>query len=135
MNSLIAEGLSAFAVSVDAERNLLTIRYRGLVGLEDVALCAVAATKAVENLRPGFRLLVDLTELETMDVAAAPQLAKIMELCDRRRVALVVRIIPNPQRDIGLQILSYFHYGAEVRVVTCGSFQEARLALEDSSRS
>ena len=130
MNSVIAEGLSTFAVNADADKNLLTIRYRGSVGLEDVALCAVAATKAVEKLRPGFQLLVDLTELETMDVAAVPQLAKIMELCDRRQVALVVRIIPNPQRDIGLQILSYFHYGAEVRVVTCVSFQEALLALE-----
>ena len=40
-------------------------------------------------------------------------------------VAEVVRVIPDPQKDIGLNILSVFHYSRRVRIVTCESLAEA----------
>jgi hypothetical protein len=40
-----------------------------------------------------------------------------------------VRIIPNPKLDIGFQIMSSFHYGTEVHVVTCESRDEALRVL------
>ena len=33
-------------------------------------------------------------------------------------------------RDIGLQILSFFHYGSDVYVHTCASLAEANESLE-----
>jgi hypothetical protein len=38
---------------------------------------------------------------------------------------MVVRVIPDPTRDIGLQIMSYFHYDGAVRIVTCATLDEA----------
>ncbi len=64
-----------------------------------------------------------------MDLACTPHLEKIMQCCNEKGVALVVRAIPHPQRDIGLQIMSHFHYGADVRIVTCASAEEALKAL------
>lgn len=48
-----------------------------------------------------------------------------MDMCNEKGVAEVVRIIPNPRRDIGMQIMSYFHYGGDVRIMTCESADEA----------
>jgi hypothetical protein len=44
-------------------------------------------------------------------------------------VELVVRVIPDPTKDIGLNILSVFHYRHRVRVVTCQTMEEAARLL------
>jgi hypothetical protein len=66
-----------------------------------------------------------MTDLESMELAAVPHIEAIMNLCDEKGVSLVVRVIPHPKRDIGLQILSHFHYAPDVRIATCTSMDEA----------
>ena len=125
-----------FGVKLDRSGDTLTISYRGQVTPDEVERCAEEVRRALPILEPGFRLLVDLTELQTMDVACSPVIAKIMELCNAAGVAEVVRIIPDPTRDIGLQILSFFHYGNDVCIRTCASAGEARdlVVSEPASR-
>ena len=65
-----------------------------------------------------------------MEVTCAPHLKRIMELCNAKGVSTVVRVIPDPRRDIGLQIMSSFHYGPDVRIQTCPSLDEATASLE-----
>lgn len=77
----------------------------------------------------GFRLLADWSHLESMDAACAPEIGKTMELCDQKGVAMIVRVIPDPQKDIGVNILSLFHYEHRVRAVTCKSMEEAAKLL------
>jgi hypothetical protein len=110
-------------------KRLLHLNYIGRVepaelkhGLEDLkALLA--------DLSPGFRLLADLSRLETMDLTCAAELGRGMELIDQRGVALVVRVIPDPGKDIGLNILTLFHYARQPRVVTCENIIEAAQVL------
>ena len=118
-----------FTVKLDQAVDALTISYGGEVTRDEVRLCADEVRLALKILQPGFRLIVDLTGLESMDVACSPLIANIMEICDGAGVAEVVRIIPDPTRDIGLQILSFFHYGNDVRILTCASAAEAREML------
>ena len=61
-----------------------------------------------------------------MDVACVPHLEHIMQLCDEKGVSAVVRAIPDPRRDIGLQIMSYFHYGPEVRISPATAWRKRR---------
>jgi hypothetical protein len=114
-----------FTVQLDQSRNALTISYGGRVTPDETRLCAGEVRLALTILQPGFRLIVDLTELQAMEVACSPLIANIMEICNAAGVAEVVRIIPDPTRDIGLQILSFFHYGTEVYIRTCASTEEA----------
>jgi anti-anti-sigma regulatory factor len=114
-----------FTVTLDQSRNALTISYGGRVTPDATRLCAEEVRLALTILQPGFRLVVDLSELQTMEVACSPLIANIMEICNAAGVAEVVRIIPDPTRDIGLQILSFFHYGTEVYIRTCASTEEA----------
>jgi anti-anti-sigma regulatory factor len=125
ISSVPGIGPLAYAVEADGAQNLLIIRYRGYVRSSAVERCAREVASSLTCLRPGFRLLADFTDLEEMDVACAPHLEQIMQLCNEKGVSAVVRAIPDPRRDIGLQIMSYFHYGPEVRITTCRSLEEA----------
>jgi anti-anti-sigma regulatory factor len=122
-------GPLVYAVETDVAQNLLIIHYRGYVRSSAVEGCSREVAKGLTRLRPGFQLLADFTDLEAMDVACAPHLEHIMQLCNEKSVSAVVRVIPDPRRDIGLQIMSYFHYGPEVRITTCHRLEEAQEIL------
>jgi len=122
-----------FAVKVEQSGNALSIAYGGRVTPDETRLCSEQVRLALNILKPGFRLLVDLTELETMDLSCSPFIANIMEMCNAAGVAEVIRIIPDPTRDIGLQILSFFHYGNDVYIRTCASVAEANELLAEQA--
>ncbi len=106
-------------------RNLLEIRYAGVVRAGEAEQGLEQLRASLAELEPGFRVLVDLTELELMDVKCAPFVEKAMDLCNEKGACMVVRVVPDPHRDIGLQIMSIFHYRGDVRIITCQSLAEA----------
>ena len=114
---------------VQEPKSLLVIRYSGQVGAEETEKGLDDVRAGLANLKSGFRLLADLTELDSMDVKCAPFIEKAMDLCNEKSVSLVVRVIPDPHRDIGLQIMSIFHYGGDVQIITCESLAEAEEIL------
>ena len=122
-------GPLVYEVEADPSHHLLTIRYRGYVRSSAVGRCMKEVDAALTNIGPGFGLLVDLSELESMETDCAPQIQRIMELCSSKGVSAIVRVVPNPQRDIGLQIMSCFHYGDEVQIATCRTLEEAKAIL------
>ena len=97
-------------VEVDQSQNLLTIRYSGVVRAEEAEKGLEQIQFELTKLSSGFRLLADLVELESMDMGCAPFIEKAMDMCNAKGASMVVRVIPDPHRDIGLQIMSYFHY-------------------------
>jgi len=110
---------------VDPARNLFVIRYSGKVTPEETESGLEQFRTGLPKLQTGFRLLADLSELESMDVKCAPVIEKAMDLCNERGTSMVVRIIPDPHRDIGLSIMSIFHYGGDTQIFTCRSRSEA----------
>ena len=122
-------GPRSFVVEIDQAKNLLVIRYRGCVTASDVERCAEEVQIALPKMQSGFRLLADFTELDSMDVTCVPHFENIMERCDEKGVSTVVRIIPDPKRDIGLQIMSYFHYSGDVKIVACENLSDATKIL------
>ena len=119
-----------FTVRHDQSRNGLSIAYGGHVTPDETRLCAGQVRLALGFLEPGYGLIVDLTELDAMDLSCSPFIANIMEMCNAAGVAEVIRIIPDPTRDIGLQILSFFHYRNDVYIRTCASAAEAHELLQ-----
>jgi hypothetical protein len=117
------------AIEVDQPKNLLAVRYRGLIGSGEMQRSLDQIQAGLAKLESGFRVLADLTGLESMDVACAPFIEKAMDLCNEKGASTVVRVIPDPHRDIGLQIMSYFHYSGDVRIVTCETLAEAAKIL------
>jgi hypothetical protein len=110
-------------------RRLLHLSYIGRVepqelkrGLEDLKLL-------LADLPPDFRLLADFSRLESMELACMTELGQGMEIIDQHGVGLVVRLIPDPSKDIGLNILTLFHYAHRPRVVACENIIEAARVL------
>jgi hypothetical protein len=122
----------SFSVEVDQPSDLLIIRYRGRVGRADVDRCLEEVRSALPNLSRGFRLLADFSQVEEMDISCASTITKIMDLCNEACVSTVVRIIPQPKQDIGLHIMSFFHYRDNVCIVTCNSTDEAFKILDQN---
>lgn len=120
-----------FETRFDSSKNLLRIAYAGRIEASEVEKCLEQLESIVKQVRSGFRLLTDLTALEAMDHASVPYIRKMMDICDKGGVALVVRVIPDPHKDIGLNILSLFHYRHNLRIVTCETLEEAMKALEN----
>ena len=118
-------------VEVDKAKGVLKISYAQHVGADDAKRAMEKLPGLLAGLQPGFRLLADLNALDAMDLACLPYIEQTMDLCNKKGVRLVVRVIPDPQKDIGMNILSLFHYRRQVRIVTCESLAEAMRVLAE----
>lgn len=119
-----------FQTEVDKARNLVILRYSGEVTVAETKSAADQIEAALPRLQPGFRLLTDMSGLAAMAPQSVPQVQRMMDACNRQGVGLVVRVIPDPHKDIGLNIMSLFHYGRGVRIVTCETLEAAQHVLE-----
>jgi len=114
-----------FEVEADPARNLMVMTFRKHVGPAELAQGRAHVTAALEALQPGFRLLTDLSGLDSMDYACAPEIEATMDLLRKKGVAEVVRVVPDPRKDIGFAVMSKFHYGHKTPVLTFDSRAEA----------
>jgi hypothetical protein len=118
-----------FLAESNKGRRLLHLSYIGHVRASELATGLAEVTALLKELPPGLLLLTDLERLDKMEIECADGIGLLMELCDRHGVESVVRIVPNPQKDIGLNILSLFHYRHRPPVATCDSLAEAARLL------
>jgi anti-anti-sigma regulatory factor len=114
---------------VDQAKNRLVIRYAGSVLAKETEDGLEQIRSGLAQLQSGFRLLVDLTDLAKMDADCAPFVEKAMDLCNAKGASMVVRVIPDPHRDIGMTIMSIFHYRDDTQIMTCQSLAEAEQIL------
>ena|SRR5277367_1045197 len=112
-------------VTSNKARRLLFVSYIGQVRPADLVRHRPDVEVLMAELPPDFRVLVNLSELEAMDLECMTEIGRIMELIDRRGVGLIVRVIPDPGKDIGLNIFSIFHYPRRPQIVSCKSMMEA----------
>lgn len=126
-----------YAVEIDKSKRLLVINVLQKVTAEQARVAAKQVRELLRDVAPGFRVLADFRWLESMDSAAAPHVAEIMDALAEKGVASVTRVMPDPHKDIGLNILSQFHYGPEIQIATFESLADAlqSLANEQSSKS
>ena len=118
-----------YKAEVDKPKNLLKIIYGERVGPEETKRCAAELKLLLADQQAGFRLLTDLSTLESMDIACVPDIRRMMDLLNKKGVEQVVRVIPDPRKDIGLNIMSLFHYRRGVQIVTCETLEEAMTTL------
>ena len=114
-----------YAVELDRSKRLLVISATQRVTAEQAKLAAQRVRELVHDVVPGFRVLADFRWLESMDPAAARHIAEIMDAIAEKGVASVTRVIPDPHKDIGLNILSQFHYGPEIEITTFETLADA----------
>jgi hypothetical protein len=114
-----------YAVELDRSKRLLVISALQRVTAEHAKLAAQRVRELLQDVAPGFRVLADYRWLDTIDSAAARHIAEIMDACAEKGVASVTRVMPDPHKDIGLNILSQFHYGPEIQIATFETLADA----------
>ncbi|PYK73625.1 MAG: hypothetical protein DME44_00690 [Verrucomicrobia bacterium] len=97
-----------YSVEADRLKRLLVISAAGEVTKKEVENAALQIREIMKEITPGFRVLADFRWLDRMEPAAAAHLAEIMDVLAAKDVAAVVRVVPDPHKDIGLNILSQF---------------------------
>jgi len=103
--------------------------YNHRVGAEDMRRCLGTVRDLMEQLKPGFFLLTDLTNLQSMEASCAPEIGAIMDLCSAKGMLRVVRVIPDPTKDIGFDLISHFHIHPPVRTQTHATLADAIKSL------
>jgi hypothetical protein len=115
--------------SADESGQILTISYGRRVGLAEIGKALDDLRGLVPRMKPGFTLFSDLTHLEAMDPDCAADLGEAMTLLSDAGMANVVRLIPDPTKDIGFNIISAFHFHQPVKVHTRENLGEALRCL------
>jgi len=106
------------------DARLLRMTFSGKTTPEEVEAEAAKLEAMAPQLEKGFRVLTDLTHFETPSLDIRVPIARMMQLFNRCGVSEVIRVIPDPSKDIGLNIMSLFHYGSNVKFRTVTSCNE-----------
>jgi hypothetical protein len=122
-----------YSVEADRSKRLVVISAAGDVTKAEVKAAAQEVRKIIKDAEPGFRVLTDFRWLQSMEPAAAPHVAEIMDAVAEKKVASVTRVVPDPKKDIGLNILSQFHYDPGIPINTFESLAEALQSLVEES--
>jgi len=114
-----------YTVEMDQSKRVMVISAVQRVTAEQAKLVAHEVRKLLGDVPPGFRVLADFRWLDSMDSGAARHVAEIMDALAEKQVASVTRVIPDPHKDIGFNILSQFHYGPEIQIATYETLADA----------
>ena len=118
-----------YSVEIDRSKRLVVITAVQHVTAEEAKQTVQRLRKLLSGVKPGFRVIADFRGLESMDSAAARYVAEMMDALAEKKVASVTRVIPDPHKDIGLNIMSQFHYGPEIGIATFETLADALQSL------
>jgi hypothetical protein len=114
-----------FESAVDPSRNLVRVRFAGDFTAPAMQQALAEVRGRLPELKPGFSVLTDFSDLTGMSFESVPHLTEIMDICRAAGVGFIVRILPAKKHDIGINILAHVHYRGEVKSVTVETRAEA----------
>jgi hypothetical protein len=123
------ESADVFHAEIDPAKQFLSLSFAAHVDEQQMKDCLEKVMGLLGELQPGFRMFTDLSSLDSMSVSCAPRLGEMMSRCDARGVSAIIRVVPDPGKDIGFALLSHFHYGKHVKLQTYQTLAEAAHAL------
>jgi hypothetical protein len=112
-------------VEIDKAKRLLLISAAGHVSSEELKEAASQVRDALLDAGTGVRALTDFRTLESMEASSAVYIAEIMDALANKQVDSVIKIIRDPDKDVGFNILSQFRYTREPPITTVTTLVEA----------
>ncbi len=116
-------------VTVNLSKQLLYVSFVGEVRPEAFPPGRAELAAVLQEFSPGFRYLVDFSQLVAMDADCAVEIGLTMDFIREAGVGQLARVIPDPTKDIGINILTLFHYPHELKVTNHETLAEALQAL------
>ncbi|MFI5362578.1 MAG: hypothetical protein ACHQ49_11465 [Elusimicrobiota bacterium] len=116
-------------VDYDAEHNAVLIAFEGEIDAAQAVRSFSVLEQVLPKGRGGFKVLADFSSVDAMEPEVEGVIVKAMEFLNAQGVAEVVRVLPDPDLDIGFDIMSRAHYSKRVRIQTVRSREEALARL------
>jgi len=110
--------------TINKVKQVMVVSYVGRIRPAELKQSREELNTLMADLRPGFRMLADLSQLESMGLDCRAELGRNMDLFSQGGVARVVRVIPDPTKDMGLDIMAIFHYRNHPEIITCCGLAE-----------
>ena len=126
------EQVGKIDVLADVPANQVRLSFIGCINGSEFKRYLSDVEKALKSLRSGYALLTDFTDLEEMTIDSAPAIKRTMEMMKSTGIGLVVRVIPDPSKDLGVSILSLFHLPRSLKIVTTETRDEAEAILRQA---
>ncbi|MCR4337315.1 MAG: STAS domain-containing protein [Candidatus Omnitrophica bacterium] len=120
--------------SYDPEYNVVIVEFEGRIDAAQAEQFFSDIEKVLPKHGKSFKLLTDLSLLQSMDPNVRGTIKKAMDFFNAKGVTQVVRVIPHPDQDIGFKIMSLFHYSKEVEILTVQSRGEAQARLKSEKK-
>jgi hypothetical protein len=106
-------------------RRLLSVRCLGQVQADELAQSEADIRALVAELPPDFRTLMDLSQLEEMDLDCTRWIGRILDRLHESGVSVVVRVVPDPAKDLAPNMLAVFNHRHHPQMVHCKDILEA----------
>jgi D-arabinose 1-dehydrogenase-like Zn-dependent alcohol dehydrogenase len=117
----------------DNDQNVVVLEFEGNVDVAEARKSFDEMGKTIPQKGKGFRLLTDFSKLDTIDLSVKSFIEKAMELFKSQGVTEIIRVIPDPNMEVGMNLISTAHYPKNVKVHTVRSRQEAKKYLNRSN--
>lgn len=113
-----------YKIKINTLHNTIFITLGDVFNIQEAKEILERITEITPKLKKGFKLLTDLSSLKEIETGAQHFIEETMTLLNRQGIAKIIRIIPDPAKDIGFNIMSLFHYSKDVKINTYKSFKE-----------
>lgn len=105
-------------------RQFLFVTYIGRIRPAELKQGREELKSLLAELKPGFSLLVNMSCLESMGMDCRTEIGRNMDLVSQSGVSRLVYVIPDPAKDIGMNILAFFHYPNHPKIIHCKNLAE-----------
>ena len=116
-------------VRYDRTRNTVIVEFEGNVDAAQAKRFVADFDKVRPEPTKEFKLLTDFSLVDTMEFSVKSEIEKAMDFLNAQGVTEIVRVIPDPNMDIGFNLMSAAHYSKRIKVHTLRSRQEAEAHL------
>ena len=115
-----------YKLDCDASDNVITIRIEGIFDFQQADEVHSKMQTVLLNMKSGFTVVTDISLLEQMDPESLKSISKTMDLFNSHGIGRAIRVVPDSSKDIGFNIISFFHYSPKVKIRTFESMSKAR---------
>ena len=122
-------------VRYDDQHNTVILEFEGNVDAAQAEGIFTDFEKVLPKPGNGFTLLADFSSVQNMELPVKRQVEKAMELFSARGVTEILRVLPDPDMDIGFNIMSRSHYRPKARILTLRSREEAMARLRNEKKA
>jgi anti-anti-sigma regulatory factor len=116
-------------VQYDAVDKAVVIDFQGVIDAAQARGSYAELERILPRDKTGFKLLIDLTGVDQMEPDVEDELKKAMDLANARGVREIFRVMPDPDLDIGFEIMSHAHLSPQVRVHVLRSRRRAEALM------